>query len=287
MSTTDPVQLFEAARLQEAHDAAVAGLGDAPDDAELLSVAGRSALELGLDDAVTHLTALTRSRPDDPDAWRDLGFAAVEAGLLHQAVEAFRRVTELATGDATAHVHLAHALHASQRSDEAVTTLLRASEIDPSPAVLRSLADLARATGQNSTALDAATRLLERDTKDVLAALDAAELLLVAGRFGEAAKAFARLRTIDADEGHERYAAHGEIEARILAERWRPALDAAIDATRLDRHQLTTDLLAFVAAKLFGEAEREERARPWPDIQADLAAERAEHRRSHAEQEML
>jgi flagellar basal-body rod protein FlgG len=59
------------------------------------------------------------------------------------------------------------------------------------------------------------------------------------------------------------------------------ALDLAIAATEVDRHQLTTDLLAFVTARLFGPGHRP--SPEWADLQHELAQQRAEHRRRHVE----
>ena len=67
------------------------------------------------------------------------------------------------------------------------------------------------------------------------------------------------------------------IEAEIRRERWRRALDLAIEATRVDRYGRTTDVLAFVVAQVFGQptAPRPTRA----EVDEALAASRAEHRR--------
>ena len=61
-------------------------------------------------------------------------------------------------------------------------------------------------------------------------------------------------------------------------------MDAAIDATAVDRHQLTTDLLVFVSAQVFGTGGEGREPRPWPELAAELAAERAAHRAFHAQQ---
>ena len=264
----------------KARTLAVEGLVEDPDDARLLRVAGRASLELELDEAQRHLRALVRVAPDDADAWRDLAFAEVEQGDLPASAEAFAKVLDHAPDDVSAMVHLAHARHALADSDSAVTLLLKAADLAPDRVdILRSLVGMARATGQTQTALEGARRLSEADPKNVMAALDVAELLLADGQWRQAAQAYSKLRAVDTD--HEAVACHGQAEALVKAEAWRQALDITIDATRLDRHQLTTDLLAFIASKLFGEADRE--ARPWDEIEADLAVERVEHRRTHEE----
>jgi len=271
-----------AGQLMKARSLAVEGLVEDPDEPRLLRVAGKASLELELDDAARHLKALVRVAPDDGAAWRDLAFATMEEGDLPGSADAFAKVLELTPDDTASMIHLAHARHALGNTPEAVQLLLKASDAAPQRTdVLRSLVGMARAAGDNATALEGARRLSEQDPKDVLAALDVAELLLAAGEHRQAAAAFYKLRSADTDEGHEVYACHGQAEALVQSESWRQALDVAIDATRVDRHQLTTDLLAFIASKLFGEADRE--ARPWDELQAELAEERAEHRRMHEE----
>jgi tetratricopeptide (TPR) repeat protein len=277
---------FAAGQLMKARTLAVEGLVEDPDDAGLLRVAGRASLELELDEAARHLRALVKVAPDDVDGWRDLAFAEVEAGDLPKSADAFAKVLELAPDDVAAMVHLAHARHALGQQDEALSLLLQAADRAPTRTdILRSLTDMARAAGQTQTALEGARRLAEADPKNVLAALDTAELLLADGQWRLAANAFGRLRTVDTDDGHEAVACHGQAEALVRAESWRQALDVTIDATRLDRHQLTTDLLAFIASKLFGEADRE--AKSWDELAAALDQERVEHRRTHEEAAVL
>jgi hypothetical protein len=72
------------------------------------------------------------------------------------------------------------------------------------------------------------------------------------------------------------------IEAELRRERWRSALDLAVDATRVDRLGRTTDVLAFVVAEVFGASDD----RPAPgraEVEQALASSRAEHRRLHQE----
>jgi tetratricopeptide (TPR) repeat protein len=275
-----------AGQLMKARTLAVEGLVDEPDDPRLLRVAGRASLELELDEASRHLRALVKVLPKDTDAWRDLAFAEMEMGDLPGSAEAFAKVLDLSPDDTTALVHLGHARHALGDTAEAVSLLRKAADLAPTRIdVVRSLAGMARASGDNETALDAARRLVEHDPKDVLAALDVAELVFEAGEWRAAAAAFYKLRSADTDEGHEAYACHGQAEALVRAENWRQALDVTIDATRVDRHQLTTDLLAFITAKLFGEADRESKS--WDELEVELAVERADHRRMHEEAAVL
>ena len=52
-------------------------------------------------------------------------------------------------------------------------------------------------------------------------------------------------------------------------ERWRRALDLAVEATRVDRLGRTTDVLAFVVAQVFGEPDRP--APPREEVERALA----------------
>jgi hypothetical protein len=65
-----------------------------------------------------------------------------------------------------------------------------------------------------------------------------------------------------------------------MRNRWRRALDLAIEATRVDRYGRTTDLLAYVVAEVFGSTDRPAPTRA--EIDAALAASQAEHRRLHS-----
>ena len=56
--------------------------------------------------------------------------------------------------------------------------------------------------------------------------------------------------------------------------------DLAIEATRLDRFDLTTDMLSFISGKLFGKTKSEFSEK---DVSARFAAEHDEYRRLHAE----
>jgi Flp pilus assembly protein TadD len=271
---------------EQARALALEALATAPDEPRLLLIAGISSLELGEDDAVEHLTALTRQRPDDPHAWRYLGLAAMEVGDVDGGMRSLRRAVELDPSDEDTLVDLALTARAARQPGEALGLLLAAAEGDqPSRRLLRTLASLAEAAGDRQAALVASSRLVQADPKDVAAALAAADLQLELGQLPEAAASFAALRSIDDDDGHASFAYHGQIEALLRAEMWRQALDVAIESTRADRLQLTTDLLQCASAKLFGDSDRA--APPWAEVLAALAEERAAHRRMHAEQEAV
>jgi tetratricopeptide (TPR) repeat protein len=243
---------YDAGELDRTRELAIRGLETQPDDAELLGLAARSSLELGLGDAVEHFRRLVELRPDD-------------AGAL---------------------LNLAHAVYASGDAAEAAALLSRVVEREPeNVAALRSLVEMHRRSGQLDAALDAASRLSTCEPSDVLAALDVAELSLDQGAHDAARAAFARVRDLDPDEDHRPFAYHGMIETEIRRERWRRALDLAIDATQEDRNSLTTALLAYIATQLFGPGD--EPAPTSEEIDEALAAERDAHRRLHVEARAL
>jgi tetratricopeptide (TPR) repeat protein len=208
--------------------------------------------------------------------------ASLEEGDLERAREAFRRALEVRPDDAAALVDLGHLCLAAGDTDEALERFGQALEREPGNVdALRALAEVNRRQGRLDDALAAGRSLAEARPDDALAAIDVADLALELGRLDEAESAFRRLREFDDEPDHEvPHAHHGLIEIEIRRERWRRALDLAVDATRLDRLGRTTDVLAFVVAQVFGDADR-----PAPDrvaVEAALAASRAEHRRLHA-----
>ena len=259
------------------------GLDSHPGDVELLRLVGRSCLELGREDAVLHLSALVARTPEDPGALLHLGFAHAAGGHAEEAADVFAKVVALTPESGDAALHFAYAAHAAGRTEEAVAALDHAMELSgETMELLRSEVELSLAAGLFATALGAANRLDSLAPKDVGNGLDIAELNLAVGEFSTAADAFARLRGLDVEDGHETFACHGQVEALLRAERWREALDAAISATTLDRNSITTDLLAYVTVKLFGPGG--DRPVPdWEELDQRLIAERATHRRLHAD----
>lgn len=247
----DAAAAFAAGAYDTSLSLAREGLRADADDLELLRLAGRSGTELGTRDTLAHLEAVAERTPDDSVAWLDLGFGRAATGDAAGAADAFGRAVALAPDDREAPVHFAHAAHAAGRVDEALEAMLHvAHHAGAAPAVLRSTIALARSGGRLPVALAVAARLAAHDAADAGDSLEVAEIHLEMEQFDEAAAVFAYLRR--SDEGHETYAAHGQVEALIRGERWREALDAAISATLLDRHVLTTDVLALVTARLFG-----------------------------------
>src|SRR5918999_5559508 len=103
MTSLDQARNFyDAGDFEKARAAATDALSSAPDDVELLRLAGRAGVETGAQDAVDHLRRVTELQPDSADAWRDLGDALAAEGRTDEAEEVFRRVLELEPEDEAA-----------------------------------------------------------------------------------------------------------------------------------------------------------------------------------------
>src|SRR5271156_5799684 len=86
---------LQAGEYRETREAALAGLAAAPDDVELLVLAGRAGVELDADDATEQLRRATELAPEHADAWHHLGEALATEGRMDEANDAFRRAVEL------------------------------------------------------------------------------------------------------------------------------------------------------------------------------------------------
>jgi tetratricopeptide (TPR) repeat protein len=274
--------LFAAGDFEASHAAALELLRRSPHEPAFLRLAGRAAVELGRPEAAELLQQAAAADPGSAEAWQDLADALLAEGRLTEARQALLEAVERRPDDADLQVDLAHVEHASGERDQAIARLERTLELDPTNvAALRGLGGMYEAAGRLDDALGCRRAVLDSGRGDALTALDAAELALRLDRLPEAGEAFRSLRTLDDEPEHEIYAFHGLIEVEVRRERWRQALDLAIDATRVDRFGRTTDVLAYLVAQVFGQG-----GRPAPErseIDEALALSRAEHRRLHAD----
>jgi tetratricopeptide (TPR) repeat protein len=279
--------LFEGGDYQACRELVLEELAEHPKDVGLLRLAGKASTELDLDDAATYLQQAVAAEPENVDAWRELAEAFLYRNRLTEAMEAIRQAVELRPEESEGLIDLGLSAYAAGQHDEALAHLNRAVEREPgNPAPRRALIEVYRAAGKPEDALKAAEHLLQLEPDDVLATLDAAELNLALGRPENAVAEYSRLGAIDDDPEHEIFAYHGMIQGEIMRNRWRRALDLAIEATRVDRYGRTTDLLAFVVAEVFGR----QTDRPAPtrgEIDEALAASQAEHRRLHTEESLV
>ena len=274
-------EAYEAGDYARGREYATKALSENPNDVERLRLVGRCALEMEEEDAAGFFRQIVEQDPRDAEAWRDLGNALLLEGELQEAAGAFGRVVDLLPGDMPALVDLAHLAYAMGDLDRGIALLSEAAGLEPDNLfVLRSLVEMDLRAGRLEDALRATERIAELNPDDTLALLDTAELNRALGNLNAGVAAYNRLRRID-DPEHEVYAVHGLIEIEMQRERWRRVLDLALDATRIDRFSLTTDLLAFAVAQLFGSSDRP--VRPRAELDAALIAERADHRRMHSE----
>lgn len=274
--------LYASGDFERSYELAIALLETNPQDPKLLRLAGKAGAELGREDALGQLEQAAAADAENPEAWRDLADALLAEGRIDDAAAAISRAVELRPDDAGALVDLAHVLHASGRNDEAIGRLEQALELDfNNLGALRGLVGMYREAGRAEDALATGRKVISYRPADVATAIDVADLTLELNRLEEAVEAFRWLRDVDDEPDHEVYAVHGMIEAEMRRERWRAALDLAVDATRVDRAGRTTDILAYVVAQVFGQEDRQ--VPELAQVEAALARSRDEHRRLHLE----
>lgn len=238
---------LEAGDFARARETASAALSSVPDDPELLRVAGLAGLELETDDAVDQLRRVTELRPDEAQAWHELGDALATEGRSDEASEAFRKALELDPDDEVAMTHLGHTAFQAGQGDEGVKLLEQAAgRSSGNTTAAISLVEMYRSLGQLEEALAQAVRVAEADPDDRGYVLDVAELSLETGRLDEAAAAFARLREIVDSEEEEVCALHGMILVEL--ERGDPAraLELAREALSIDAVGRTTGVVAHL-----------------------------------------
>ena len=283
---------LNAADFDASLSAAQEGLRSAPDDVELLVLAGRAGVELESDDAVEHLRRATELAPDNASAWHHLGEALAAEGAMDEADSAFRRAVGLDPHDQLALTHLGHTALAAGRGDEGVDFLARAADLaHAASSASISLVDMYRSFGQYEDALAQAHLIADSAPDDRLAWLDVAELSLQTGQLDEARAAFDRLRELDEVPGHEAYPLHGMIQVELARDRWAPAADLAAQAAAIEPHGLSTVLVDFLREQTGeGAGDDTDESAPAPtreEVDAVLAGSLADYRRMLADDGLL
>ena len=274
------------------------GLSSAPDDVELLVLAGRAGTEVGDDDAVGYLRRATELAPDDAGAWHHLGEALATEGLLDEAEAAFRRAVELDPRDQVALTHLGHTALAAGRKEEGVGYLAPAADFaHAASSASISLVDMYRSFGQYEDALAQARRIADAAPEDIVAWLHVAELSLERGQLDDARAAFDRLRELDEIPGHEAYPLYGAIKVEIARDNWGEARELVVQVATIDQYGLSTDAAAFLrermgepAPKSEDESGADDQPEPAPsreELDAALTQSLAEYRRSHADDRLM
>jgi tetratricopeptide (TPR) repeat protein len=242
---------FEAGAFGKSRETAIAGLEAAPDDVDLLRLAGRAGVEVGSDDAVDRLRRVSELQPDSAEAWRDLADALSTEGRTEEASEAFRKVLEIEPEDEVALTALGHTAFQEGKGDDAVSMLEQvAGRVAGTSTAAISLVDMYRTLGQPAEALAAARRVAEADPENPLAVLDVAELAVETGDLDEAADAFARLREVLELPESQVAALQGAIKVELARGEPERALELAREASAIDRIGRTAGVLAHLEADL-------------------------------------
>jgi Flp pilus assembly protein TadD len=276
---------LRAGEYREAREAALAGLAGAPEDVELLVLAGRAGVELDALDATVQLRRATELAPENADAWHYLGEALATDGLMDDANAAFRKAVELNPADQVALSHLGHTSAATGRQEDAVSFLSQAADsMRGASTAAISLVDMYRTLGQYDEALAQARRIAEAEPEDIVSALDVAELSLAVGQFDDAVAAFQRLRELDDVAGHEIYPLHGMLMAALQREDSQRALELAREAPVSDSQGRAVNVIAFIQTQ---SGEPGEQAPAREEVDAALEASLMEYRRMHADDRRL
>jgi tetratricopeptide (TPR) repeat protein len=242
---------FETGAFGKAREAAIGGLEGAPDDVELLRLAGRAGVEVGSDDAVDRLRRISELQPESAEAWRDLADALAAEGRTEDASEAFRKVLEIEPEDEVALTALGHTAFQAGKGDDAVSMLEQvAGRAAGASTAAISLVDMYRTLGQPAEALAAARRVAEADPENALALLDVAELAVETGDLDEAADAFARLRDVLELPDGQVAALQGAIKVELARGQPEQALELARQASAIDSVGRTAGVLAHLEAEL-------------------------------------
>jgi tetratricopeptide (TPR) repeat protein len=274
---------YRAGNYARARDCTQEALASDPGNVACLLLKGMALIELGEpEDAVGPLQQATSIAPDSADAWRQLGIAFLTAGERADALQAFKKALVLRPGDVPLLIDVGNLLFMLAKPQDALDTLEQARRLVPGDlAVLRNLAEMQASLNSYEDALKTTLEILELRPDDVLACCDAASFSLHLDRLDEAAEIFRTLRRIDAAPEHEVYAIHGLVMTEIRRGDWRRAIDLVIEATRMDRYDLTTSFLIYISGKLFGK--RAVAEIPLDELVGRFDAQQREHRRLHAE----
>jgi tetratricopeptide (TPR) repeat protein len=250
---------FAAGEFGKARAAAVEALEDAPEDVELLRLAGRAGVESGADDAVEQLRKAAELQPGAAESWRDLGDALAAEGRTDEAADAFRKVLEIEPEDETALTAIGHSAFESGDRNEAVSMLAQvAGRVGGASTAAISLVEMYRTLGEPEEALASARKVAEADPENPLALLDVAELALLTGNTQEAAERFARLREVVDVPDEEVGALHGMIRAELARGDAQRALELAREAGAIDVVGRSPAVLAHLEADLEAESSLED-----------------------------
>jgi tetratricopeptide (TPR) repeat protein len=234
-----------------------------------------------LEAAAAQLRSALDASPAEARLARLLGNVLEAAGKRQEALAVLESAAKRSPRDADLLVDLGYARLATGETDAARRAFQRALPLRPQDALIRQ--PLARIHELRGNALLAAKTLagvpLETASPRLLG--DLARLYLGLERYREAEGVFWALAA--ADPEHALLAQHGSTWCLIKQGNWRRALEAALEATRLDRFDLTTALLAYARDRLFTRVP--DAARREAELTDRFLAELREHEELHAEDE--
>jgi tetratricopeptide (TPR) repeat protein len=123
------------------------------------------------------------------EGWANLGAILLEQGLFQEAVPILQRAKMLAPGVGVVHLNLAQAYFLADQDTEALAACRQAVALTPTADALNKLGVILRRSGQFAEAEDAFRKALARDGNHPNAVVNIATLLMLMGRFPEAAQA--------------------------------------------------------------------------------------------------
>jgi tetratricopeptide (TPR) repeat protein len=118
-------------------------------------------------EAIPYLRLTVQDRPDQVEAWGNLGVALAQTGQLAEAVTAWQRVIAIDDGDIQAHGNIGNAFMAIGRPQTALEHYRKAASYDPDDAILQARIGTALAQMDDlDGAIDAFQRAVALDPDD-------------------------------------------------------------------------------------------------------------------------
>jgi Flp pilus assembly protein TadD len=110
-------------------------------------------------EAIPYLRQTVQDRPDQVEAWGNLGVALAQTGQLAEAVVAWQRIIAIDEGDIQAHSNIGNAFMSTGRPQTALEHYRKAASLDPEDAILQARIGTALAQMDD---LDGAIEAFER-----------------------------------------------------------------------------------------------------------------------------
>ncbi len=238
-------------------------LPDSSQDARCASLHGRIAAAIGnFQEATNYFRTAMRVAPRETTLARQFVEVLQTTGELNEAVKLLENLTRKYPKQTDLFVDLGYARLANGDRAGARKALEHAAALKPeNKAVLFSLAQMYQAIDEPALAAEILSKKFGREASPRLLN-ELAGLFLHLQRYADAEATFRALGGVDG--AAELMVQHGIIWSRIKRADWRGALDAALDATRLDRHGVTTKFLTYAKDRLFS------RPRNAPEREAEL-----------------